>query len=113
MNVHIIPDHVFKSLQRTTRDYDSAFDTILKYASSLAVNDYGHPLPYVTELSLVGGEIVDLFTIKEHSQFCVRIKVFQDEREKAEYFKNESLTYNNKNHENQKSKDNFRWRSRP
>ncbi len=115
MNIQIPPGFVIKTLERITDDYDSAFEWMEKDIPSMAVDDYGVGMPYVTELSLIGGSISpeDLFVIQEHSKIGILVTIFHDEREKAEYEKNHNPTINSRYHEHQESQNDKRWRSRP
>lgn len=111
----IPPNFVIRTLERVTDDYDSAFECMEKYIPSMAVDDYGRQVPFVTELFLIGGHTSpeDLFAIEEHSKIRLVVTLFRDEREKAEYEQNYNPTINSTYHEHQESQDSQRWRSRP
>ena len=69
---------MIRTLERTTDDYDSAFEFMEEYIPSMAVDDCGRSVPYVTELFLVGGSVFpeNLFVIKEHAKVRLVVILF-------------------------------------
>jgi len=84
MNVQIPLDFMFKTLEAKSSSYENVIDLVERHAADMAVDDFGKPLPYITEIDLVGG-ICNALSVIKHVDFRITIKVFHDEREKQDY----------------------------
>ena len=86
MNIQsIIRYFKLRRLHRIDDDLDSAMESICYYADLISVDEYGAPLPYETELRLIGGSVKNIFEIDHPIRYEVVIHIFDSEEEKRNF----------------------------